>query len=368
MKNNYLVLALLVLGLITSCNNNANKKTKQSKSVPVLTLARIDTLIQNSFVADIQAKKNIEIRSRAAGIIQQIFVNEGQFVKKGQLLFKTNDAELRMERNKVLASLNQADADIRIAEIEVNQLQVLHAKDFVASNELNMAKAKLASTKAKRAYVYAELKAIQQKISFTSIVAPFDGLIDVIPLKEGSLVENGTLLTTLSQLNDIYAYFSIPENLYFELMAHDKMGKHQKIELILPNQKHYDYAGTLKTAEGEIDPTSGSIRFKVMFPNPNLLIKHGTSGKLVISEKEENAIIIPQKATFSIQDKTYVFVVEKNQKVKMRNIQISSTLNESYIINAGLKQNDIIVLEGSQSLRDGDVIKIKSNITSKSRT
>lgn len=365
MKKNYIVLVLMLLGLLISCNNNTNRKEKQEKSVPVMAVSKTDTLIQNSFVADIQAKKNIEIRSRAAGIIEQIFVNEGQFVKKGQRLFKTNDAELRMERNKVMASLKQADADIRIAEIEVNQLQVLYAKDFVASNELNMAKAKLASTKAKRAYVDAELKAIQQKISFTNIIAPFDGVIDVIPLKEGSLVENGTLLTTLSQLNEVYAYFSIPENLYFELLAHDKMGKHQKIELILPNQEHYDYNGTLKTAEGEIDPTTGSIRYKVMFPNPKLHIKHGTSGKLVISEKEEKAIIIPQKATFSIQDKTYVFVVEKDQKVKMRNVQIGSTLSESYIISAGLNLGDAIVLEGTQSLRDGDVIKIKS--TSKTR-
>ncbi len=365
MKKIYLVVALIVLGLTASCSDNSNKKEKQGKSVPVITIKHKDTLIQNSFVADIQAKKNIEIRSRAAGIIEQIFVNEGQFVKKGQRLFKTNDAELRMELNKVMASLQQADADIRIAEIEVNQLKALFAKDFVASNELDMAKAKLASAKAKRAYVDAELRAVQQKISFTNIVAPFDGVIDVIPLKEGSLVENGALLTTLSQLNEVYAYFSIPENLYFELIAEEKIGKHQKIELILPNQEHYDFRGTLKTAEGEIDPATGSIRYKVMFPNPDRLIKHGTSGKLVISEREENAIIIPQKATFSIQDKTYVFVVGKDQKVKMTNIQIGSTLRESYIVTSGLKLGDVIVLEGTQSLRDGDVIKVKS--TSKTR-
>lgn len=367
MKKSYLVVVLIVLGLATSCGDNSNKKGNKGKSVPVITINYKDTLIQNSFVADIQAKKNIEIRSRAVGIIEQIFVNEGQFVKKGQRLFKINDTELRMELNKVTASLRQADADIRIAEIEVNQLQALYAKDFVASNELDMAKAKLASAKAKRAYVDAELRAVEQRISFTNITAPFDGVIDVIPFKEGSLIENGALLTTLSQLNEVYAYFSIPENLYFELVSEEKIGKHQKIELILPNREHYDYGGTLKTAEGEIDPATGSIRYKVMFPNPERLIKHGTSGKLVISEREENAIIIPQKATFSIQDKTYVFVVGKDQKVKMQNIQIGSTLRESYIVTSGLKKDDVIVLEGTQSLRDGDIVKIKVNATSKTR-
>ena len=367
MKIIYLVVVLIALGLTASCNDGKNKQAEQGKIVPVVTINQRDTLIQNSFVADIQAKKNIEIRSRATGIIDQIFVNEGQFVKKGQRLFKTNDAELQMERNKVAASLKQANAEIRIAEIEVNQLQALFAKDFVASNELDMAKAKLASAKAKRAYVDAELNAVQQKISFTNIVAPFDGVIDVIPLKEGSLVENGTLLTTLSQLNEVYAYFSIPENLYFELLAHDKMGKHQKIELILPNQEHYDFTGTLKTAEGEIDPATGSIRYKVLFPNPDRLIKHGTSGKLVISEKEDDVIIVPQKATFSIQDKTYVFVVDKDQKVKMTNIEIDTNLQESYIVSDGLKLGDVIVLEGTQSLRDGDKIQVKSNVTPKTR-
>jgi membrane fusion protein (multidrug efflux system) len=361
MKKKYIVLVLLLMGITLSCKDSDSKKMIDGKVAPVIAVKQRDTVIQNSFVADIQAKKNIEIRSRASGIMEQIFVNEGQFVRKGQRLFKTNDAELRMELNKVAASLKQADADIRIAQIEVSQLQALHTKDFVATNELDLAKAKLASARAKRAYVNAELNAVQQKISFTNIVAPFDGVIDVIPFKEGSLIENGTLLTTLSQLHEVYAYFSIPENMYFELLAHDKMGKHQKIELILPNQDHYEYAGTLKTAEGEIDPENGSIRYKVLFPNPKQLIKHGTSGKLVISEKEENALIIPQKSTFSIQDKTYVFVVDKSLKVKMTNIEIASTLSDSYIVSKGLKIGDKIVLEGTQSLRDGDVIKIKSN-------
>jgi membrane fusion protein (multidrug efflux system) len=359
MKIKFKLLFLLIVGLNIACNSKKEGAQIDENMVPVITVSKQDTIVQNSFVADIQAKKNIEIRTRASGLVQQIFVNEGQFVKKGERLFKINDAELRMELNKVAANLKQTAAEIKIAEIEVNQLKALYAKDFVALNELDMAKAKLAAARAKHAYVNAELSAVQQKIEFTSIVAPFDGVLDVIPYKEGSLVENGALLTTLSQLNEVYAYFSIPENVYFELMARNKMGKHQKIELTLPNLDQYEYAGTLKSAEGEIDPETGSIRYKVMFPNPDKLIKHGTSGKLVISEKEEDVVIIPQKATFSIQDKNYVFVVDKAQKVKMTNIEIGNTLRESYIIKSGLQLGDKIVLEGTQALRDGDVIKVK---------
>jgi membrane fusion protein, multidrug efflux system len=291
--------------------------------------------------------------------MQYIPVNEGQFVKQGQRLFKINDAELQMELLKSNASLKQAEADVRIAEVEVKQIQSLYDKKFVASNELEMVKAKLSSARAKLAYADAERKTVLQKISFTNIVAPFDGVIDVIPYKEGSLVENGSLLTTLSQLNEIYAYFSIPENKYFEMLANDKIGAHQKIELMLPNGIKYQYNGTLRTAEGEIDKATGSIRYKVSFPNPDHLIKHGTSGKLIISEDQPDAILIPQKSTFSIQDKTYVFIVDSQNKVKMRNISIGTTLRDSYIVDSGLKAGDIIVYEGTQSLRDGESIRVK---------
>lgn len=288
-------------------------------------------------MTDIQAKRNVEIRSRLNGIIQKIYVNEGQFVRKGQALFKINDAELQVELLKASASLKQTQADVRIAEVEMKQVQSLHNKKFVADNELELAKAKLSSAQAKYAFADAERRAVLQKINFSTIKAPFDGVLDIIPHKDGSLITNGTLLTTLSQLDEVYAYFSIPENQYFELLAKDKMGKHQKIELILPNGAVYQFNGTLKSAESEIDRATGSIRYKVLFPNPNHLIRHGASGRLSISEIQNNAMIIPQKATFSIQDKTYIFKVDKN-KVKMTNIKVGTALKDSYLVEGGLKK------------------------------
>lgn len=357
------ILATGALALVMlSCSQNKDENRKENIEVPILKVVEKDTVVSNSFVTDIQAKKNIEIRSRMMGLMQDVYVNEGQIVKKGQVLFKINDSEYQMELAKLNANVRQAEADIRIASIEVSQLQSLYNKKYVASNELDLAKAKLESAKAKKAYAMAEKDAVLQKINFTRITAPFDGVIDIIPFKEGSLIENGALLTTLSQLDEILAYFSIPENLYFELTSENKLNNHQKIELILPNGKNYEFGGTLNTAESEIDRNTGSIRYKVAFPNPDRLIKHGTSGKLVISEDQPKSILIPQKSTFSIQDKTYVFVVDKNNKVKQKNIVVSSTLNDSYLIESGLNRNDIIVLEGTQSLRDGDVIKVKAKM------
>ncbi|WP_292010428.1 efflux RND transporter periplasmic adaptor subunit [Chryseobacterium sp.] len=355
----HVIICILTILLATSCSENKKNNKQEDKEVPVLEIQQKDTLVSNQFVTDIQAKKNVEIRSRIVGIIQHIYVNEGQFVKRGQTLFKINDAELQMELLKTNAALQQTEADLRIAEVELKQIQSLYDKKFVAGNELEMVKAKLSSARAKKAFADAERRTVLQKISFTNITAPFDGVIDVIPYKDGSLVENGSLLTTLSQLNEVYAYFSIPENLYFELIAKDKLGNHQKIELTLPNGVNYQYNGTLRTAEGEIDRETGSIRYKVLFPNPDHLIKHGTSGKLTISENQSNAILIPQKSTFSIQDKTYVFVADKQNKVKMTNIQIGATLRDSYLVENGLKKGDLIIYEGTQSLKDGETIKIK---------
>lgn len=362
MKLKTFTIYLLVLWFAMSCENANKTENKESVEVPVLKIVEKDTTIENSFVTDIQAKKNIEIRSRISGIIESIFVNEGQFVTKGQRLFKINDQELQMDLSKASANLQQAEADIKISEIEVAQLQSLFDKNFIAINELNLAKAKLASAKARKSYMEAEKNAALQKVSFTNITAPFDGVIDVIPFKEGSLLENGALLTTLSDLNEVHAYFSIPENMYFELISNNQLGKHQKIELVLPNGIKYQYDGTLKTAEGEIDRATGSIRYKVTFPNPDKLIKHGSSGKLVITELQEKSIIIPQKSTFSIQDKVYVFVLNNENKVAMKNIQVGATLQDTYIIEGGLNKGELIVYEGTQSLRDGDIVKVKSNI------
>jgi len=353
-------LSVAIIAITFSCKDKSSTNTDSKKEFPVETIVKTDTIVSNQFVADIQAKKNVEINTRVPGFLQHIYVNEGQFVKKGQPLFKINDSELKMTLLKANATYKEAEADVRIANVEVKQLQILFDKQVIADNELELAKAKLAAAQAKLAFADATRQTVLQKISFTNITSPFDGVIDRIPFKEGSIVSEGNLLTTVSNLSEVYAYFSIPENLYFELISNKKFEAEQKIELILPNGIVHQFNGSLQTAEGEIDNTTGSIQYKVAFPNPDNYIKHGTSGKLVISEKQENSIIIPQKSTFSIQDKNFVFVVDKENKVKMQPIIIAATLTDSYIISNGLNEGDLIVYEGTQSLRDGDIITIKT--------
>jgi membrane fusion protein, multidrug efflux system len=359
-----LIVGLIVpLSLLLSCGGkNTVSSTSKIKSLPTYKLVKKDTIVSNKFVADIQAKKNIEIHARISGLMEKVLVNEGQSVRKGQLLFKLNDAELQIELLKSQATLKNAQADLRMAAVELRQMQTLFDKKVIADNELEMAKAKHEAAEAKVAYANAEKNAIVQQISFTSVHAPFDGVIDRIPLKEGSLIQNGSLLTTVSELDEIYAYFSLPENYYFQLLADNRLDTHRDIQLILPNGTKYDYEGHLETAEGEIDRQTGSIQFKAKFNNPNGMIKHGTSGKLIISEFKPKALLVPLKSVFSIQDKRYVFTLQKDGKVKMQPIVISGTLEGSYIVESGVKEGQIIVREGTQSLRDGERIKAKKSI------
>lgn len=357
-KNQFLLYGLSLL-FLTSCADKAQKDSDNIKTLPVYKITLKDTIVSNRFVADVHAKNNVEIHVRIPGVLDKVFVSEGQKVKKGQLLFKISDAELQIQLLKAQAVYKNTMADLRIATVELEQAQTLFNKKVIANQELELSKAKHDAASAKVAHAAAEKKSINQQISFTTITAPFDGTIDRIPFKEGSIVENGSLLTTLSQLDDVYAYFSIPENTYFQMMADKSLNNKGDIKLVLPNGMVYEKQGELKTADGEIDRQTGSIQYKAKFHNPQGFIKHGTSGKLIISEPRTNVMLIPQKAVFSIQDKQFVFVVNKEGIVKMTNITIASTLDDVYILQKGLKKNDLIVQEGTQSLRDGDKINIK---------
>ena len=357
-KKHFLLYGLSFL-FLTACSDKTKKDTANIKTVPVYKITLKDTVVSNRFVADVHAKNNVEIHVRIPGILDKVFVSEGQKVNKGQLLFKISDAELQIQLIKADAVYKSMLADLRMATVELEQAQTLFNKKVIANQELELSKAKHDAASAKVSHAAAEKKSIQQQISFTTIIAPFDGTIDRIPLKEGSIVENGSLLTTLSQLDDVYAYFSIPENIYFQMMADKSLNTKGDIKLVLPNGIVYDQKGELKTADGEIDRQTGSIQYKAKFNNPQGFIKHGTSGNLIISEPRTNVMLIPQKAVFSIQDKQFVFVVNKEGIVKMTNISIASTLDDVYILNKGLKKDDIIVQEGTQSLRDGDKINMK---------
>jgi RND family efflux transporter MFP subunit len=353
---------ILPLMLFTAgCTANGSKENKNTPAeLPVVKLSQKDTVLYRDYVTDIQAVKNVEIRGRVQGFLETIFVDEGQTVKKGQPLFKINDQEYVTELAKAKANVTSAIAEAKGAELEASRTKILVEKNVITKSELELAEAKLKAALAKIDEARAEQTNAETKLSFTYILSPFDGVIDRIPLKTGSLIDQGTLLTTISDIHEIYAYFNVSENEYLQYekaISKDPHAQNNVIELILSDGSKYAYSGKIETLDGQFDNNTGSIAFRARFSNPEKLLKHGASGKVRLTTEEDNVILIPQKSVFEIQDKNYVFLVDKNNVARMRSFIPKTRIDQYYIIQSGLSAGDVIVYEGVQNIRDGAVIK-----------
>ncbi len=350
-----------LVGLLAiSCNTQTNSDSSQAgKKIPVTNIIEKDISLDRVYVADIQAIQNVELRSRVSGFLEKIHVDEGMLVKKGQLLFTISDEEYKAEVSRAKASLNSIIADAKTVELELERVRMLVNKKILSSTELDVAKAKFAAENARIEEARAALEHARAKLSYTHIYAPYDGIIDRIPLKPGSLVDEGTLLTTVSDISSVFAYFNISENEYLEYLRaqqHTNDTGNKIVRLILSDGKEYQLAGKIETVVSEFQESTGSIAFRARFPNPAHLLKHGATGKIKLSSHVDDALVLPQKAVFEIQDKNYVFVVNKDNKIAMRNFKPKARLNELYIVESGLTEGETIVYEGIQNIKDGMVV------------
>jgi len=354
MKKITFPLGMLAILLIAACSSNKIKETEEKYQVvnPLV----MDTIYQNEFVAEINALQNVEIRSRIKGFIENIYVDEGQTVHKGQTLFTISSKGFQQDLLKAKASLKSAMADLKSAEIELQSTQNLLDKNIISKPELDLAKAKVDAMNAKIAEAQSDEAQANLNLSFAEIKAPFDGIINRIPNKTGSLVEEGTLLTTISNNKEVYAYFKVSETDYLNYITAKGEGKSKEVSLVLANGSLYNYTGMIETTESEFDKSTGNIAFRAKFPNPEQILKHGSSGKVLVKTALKNAMLIPQKSTFEVQENIYVFVVDKNNKVQQRKVVPSQRLPQLYVIISGLSNDDKIIYEGIQSVKDGEKI------------
>lgn len=366
------ILLLLGVFIIASCENKEKNGTAELiPSLPVVEVVQKDTVLQTDYVADIQAVKNVEVRARVQGFLEKIFVDEGQEVKKGQPMFQINDLEYKTELAKAKAAVSNAMAEAKAAELELGRTKILVEKNVISKTEYELAASKVAATKAKIEEALSSQTSAETKLSYTYIKAPFDGIIDRIPLKMGSLIDPGALLTTISDIHNVYAYFNISENEYLRFKNNTSKSVHENkpVNLVLADGTPYPFTGKIETSDGEFNENTGAIAFRARFPNPTKLLKHGASGKARLTTEVDNAIIIPQKATFEIQDKTFVFVVNKDNTIQMRAFKPGRRVAQYYIVEAGLKPGENIVYEGVQSIRQGAKIKpVKMNLDSLMQT
>lgn len=335
------VAGLIALAVLQACRHSAPAEEAAAKYVATKPIV-MDTSYEKQYVAQIRSFRNIEIRAQEKGFLDQMPVDEGRTVRAGQLLFKIMPKVYE-------ADLQKAEAEVRAAEIELENATSLATKKIISKNEQALAQAKLDGAKA-------EAAAARLHLSFTDIRAPFDGVLDRIPKKLGSLIEEGELLTTLSDNSRMFAYFNVAEPEYLDYQANRSNKGGQKVALQLANNTRFAHEGTIETVEGEFDNETGNIAFRAVFPNPERLLRNGETGKVLLTVPYKQALIIPQKATYEIQDKTYVFVVDKANKVHATLITVAGRLPDLFVVASGISKDDTILLEGVQKVKDDDVI------------
>ncbi|HQS56277.1 MAG TPA: efflux RND transporter periplasmic adaptor subunit, partial [Sediminibacterium sp.] len=293
--------------------------------------------------AQIHSANHIELRSQEKGYLQKIFVDEGQYVKKGQLMFKLLPSIYEAEVAKARAELN-------FAEIEFKNTKGLADNNVVSASELAMEKAKLDKAKA-------ELQLAQTHLDFTEIRAPFDGIMDKFHIRLGSLVDEGELLTSLSDNSKMWVYFNVAEAEYLDFIKKVKSKEKQKVLLQMANKEIFEPTGYVETIEADFNNETGNIAFRAAFPNPKGILRHGETGNIMMPVKLKNAIIIPQKSTFDVLDKKYVYIVDEKGVITSSQITIAQEISHLYIVASGLKPTDKILLEGLGKVKNNEKIK-----------
>lgn len=355
------VWGMICMGLLFSaCSSGKKTEPAEPEIFEIFQPLVIDTSYDKTYVADIHSVQNVEIRARVKGFIEKIRVDEGKPVKAGQTLFVFNNLLYREELLKANAQLKNAIAELKVAEVELKNSRTLVEKKVVSETELEMARARKEAIEAKIAEAKAAVSIAELHISFTEIKAPFGGVVNRIPYKVGSLVDEGTLLTTLSNNKEMFAYFNVSEKEFLRFAQSNELSKQQQLSLLLADNTVFPYRGRIETAETEVDKNTGNIAIRARFINPDYLLKHGATGKIVLRSVLKNALVIPQKSTFEVQDRVHVFVVDSTHRVRTRPLEILWRLPHLYVVGSGLSTSDQVIYEGVQLVKEGDSIRTKT--------
>ncbi len=379
-----LVLALSSSALVSACDTSRAQQQEthheESRKIVATTPVSQDVVVTQTYVCQIHSRRHIEVRALDSGYLQQVHVQEGQKVKQGNVMFKIVPVLYQ-------AKLDTEAAEAEVAQIKYNNTQKLSNKAVVSDQELALAKAELARAKARVGLAQAE-------VNFTELRAPFDGIVDRQQQQQGSLVNEGDVLSTLSDNEVMWVYFNVPEARYIEY-KHGLDKEELDIQLQLANGDIFPYPGKIGAIEADFNSETGNIAFRADFPNTDGLLRHGQTGTILIHRKVHNATVIPQRATFEILANKYVFVLapdtgakqpapagegehkaeehaakegEKHAEhadkpgahyavVRQRQIEIQSELDDIYLIKSGVAVSDKIIFEGVRQVRDGDRVE-----------
>ncbi|RMZ57896.1 efflux RND transporter periplasmic adaptor subunit [Chryseobacterium nematophagum] len=364
-----LITSIILLQNCTKAAEGSTPSTPPAPELPIYTVITSPATIYQEFPTSLEGKSNVEIRSQVDGYLDKIYVEEGAYVRAGQPLFKIDSRSYGEQMNMATANLQVANANIQKAKVEVDRLEPLVAAKVVSDVQLRTAKANYAAAIANASQAKASVGNAKINVGFTTVTAPVSGYIGRIPYKKGSLISrtDPSPLTLLSDISEIYAYFSLSEldfiafqNKYPGATLEEKLKNMPMIELAIADNSIYPEKGKMTMVDGQFDKTTGAISVRAAFPNPNGILRTGNTGRIRMPQLLSNALIIPQESTFEIQDKTYVYVLGKDQKVTSKPVKISGKTDSYYFISEGLSVGDKIVFTGIGALKDGVSIKPKA--------
>lgn len=359
-----LFIPLALVAIMVGCEEE--KSTKRTREYNVMILQPTSRKLTSTYSATIRGKQDIDIRPKVQGYITDIHVKEGSIVSKGQTLFTIDQVPYQAALQTAIANVDVAQAAVDAAELTTNSKEQLYKQNIISEFDLNMARTQLASQRATLAQAKANEVNARNNLSYTLVKSPADGVIGTLPFRVGTLVSpsDSTPMTSVSDNSEMYVYFSMTESQVLSLTReHGTLEAALKampsIELQLSDGTIYKNKGRIEAISGIIDPTTGSVTVRAKFPNYSRLLLSGGSGNIILPHKAEGCIVIPQSATFEIQDKIYVYTLKSGKAVSKIVGVFNISNGREYVVESGLMAGDTIVVEGVGLLRDGDNVKIK---------
>ena len=359
--------------LLVACGNKKDQDGAAAgtavppQSYPVFKVIQQNAILQTDYPATLQGEQNIEIRPRIDGYVEQIYVDEGQAVKKGQLLFRINAPQYLQQLNNAAAAVSSAEADVNTADLQVKKTKPLVDQDIISKYELESAENTLKTRRGSLAQAKANLANAKTNLGYITIVSPVDGVIGTLPYKLGSLVSGTTAqpLTTVSNINHVYAYFSLNEKQLLDFSRQyqgntlqAKLKQLPAVTLLLADGSEYPEKGKVESIGGLISTQTGSVSFRATFPNPVGLLRSGASATVQIPVTVNNAVLIPLRSTYELQGKKFVYKVDAGGKVISNEIEVMKlAAGQYYVVTKGLQPNDTILFESTSALQDSTVVK-----------
>ncbi|MDE5493774.1 efflux RND transporter periplasmic adaptor subunit [Elizabethkingia meningoseptica] len=361
LKSSFIISAALIL---SSCGKGDNNQAynQQPPELPIGVVTQQDVTIPREYATSIEGISTVEIRPQVSGYLSRIFVDEGDYVRAGQVLFKIEDRIFQEQLRSAQATLVSANAALATANIELNRKKELAKNNMVSSIQVKEAETAYNSARGSVSQAQAAIESSKINLNFAAIKAPVSGYIGRFKYRIGSLLSptNADPITILSDIHQVYAYFSLSENDFVNFQnqhpgntIEEKLKNTPAVNLILSNGEQYETSGRINAVEGQFNKTTGAITMRAVFDNSKSTLRSGNTGKIVLEQKYPNATLLPVASTMMIQDKVYVFSLDKQNKAIQIPVEVAEKAGTNYIVTNGLKAGDRYIVTGFERLQPG---------------